>query len=322
MIDELPDAPDPATDSPTEFNAKAAALVLAQRAMVPQINVALGAMSSWAAGGAYAFQYTFDSATADADPGVGKLRLGSATQNASTVLRIDDAMVGGTNLSAVWADLLSVTSAVKGSLRLVNSLDVSKWMILDVTGSAAATGYRNLAVSVRASSEASPFGPGDPVLVYLQRGGDRGESGATGYLKVSDRKPSGVGGGASVVGPQNRMFNTVVTNDIAGASLASDVITLPAGTYEVFARAPAFTVGGHKLSLLNITDNNVSIEGSSAYALNMNTDSILVGRITISTAKTFRFQHTTQTAQSNGLGSPYGYAGQEIYTEAIFRKVA
>ena len=37
-IDLLPDAPDPANDTPQAFSQKAAAMVLAQKAMVPQIN--------------------------------------------------------------------------------------------------------------------------------------------------------------------------------------------------------------------------------------------------------------------------------------------
>jgi len=41
MIDELPDGPDPAIDPPQVFSQKAAAMVLAQKKMVPQMN-ALG----------------------------------------------------------------------------------------------------------------------------------------------------------------------------------------------------------------------------------------------------------------------------------------
>jgi hypothetical protein len=172
IVDELPPAPDPATDSPSEFSAKAAASVLAQKAMVPQINAALGAMSMFAAGGAYAFQYAFDSSTANSDPGTGKLRLSSATQNSATSLRIDNAMSGGADLSQVWSDLLAVTGSVKGALRIVKASDVSKWMVLDITGSTAATGYSNFSVSVRASSAANPFSNGDALMVYVQRAGD------------------------------------------------------------------------------------------------------------------------------------------------------
>lgn len=38
-IDELPAAPDPATDTPALFSQKAAAMVLAQKGMIPQMNI-------------------------------------------------------------------------------------------------------------------------------------------------------------------------------------------------------------------------------------------------------------------------------------------
>jgi hypothetical protein len=44
-IDELPAAPDPATDTPTLFSQKAAAMVLAQKGMIPQMN-AFGAQAN------------------------------------------------------------------------------------------------------------------------------------------------------------------------------------------------------------------------------------------------------------------------------------
>jgi hypothetical protein len=44
-IDELPAAPDPATDTPALFSQKAAAMVLAQKSMIPQMN-AFGAQAN------------------------------------------------------------------------------------------------------------------------------------------------------------------------------------------------------------------------------------------------------------------------------------
>lgn len=117
-----------------------------------QENELAASMNAYAAGGAYAFQYVFDSSTTDSDPGMGTLRLNNATQNAATGLRIDNVMVGGADLSAVWADLLAVTSTIKGSIRIVKAGDPTKWMVLDVTGGTSPTGYRNLTATVRYSS--------------------------------------------------------------------------------------------------------------------------------------------------------------------------
>ncbi|WP_314435576.1 hypothetical protein [Massilia timonae] len=139
-----------------------------------QLKALVSSVQALAAGGAYAFPYVFDSSTADGDPGVGKLRLGSTTQNAATVIRMDVQIVGGTDISNVLADLRAATSAVKGSIRLVKMTDPSKWMIFDVTQVALPSGYRNLTASARAASGTNPFANGDALMVYIDRNGDSG----------------------------------------------------------------------------------------------------------------------------------------------------
>jgi hypothetical protein len=192
-IDELPDAPDPATDSPTEFSAKAAAFVLAQRALPGQVNTFVGEavaniealagrVDSYAAGGAYALPYIFDTATADADPGAGKLRLSSATQNAATVMRVD-VTAGGQDFTTLLDSFSASSSTVKGAFRLVKQGDPSKWMTFNMTARAAPSGYRNFTVVCTDSSSASPFANGDPLMLFFQRSGDKGED-AVGALQL------------------------------------------------------------------------------------------------------------------------------------------
>jgi len=176
-IDELPDAPDPAVDPPQVFSQKAAAMVLAQKAMILQINNTLASMNQLQAGGAYALPYIFDTATADADPGAGKLRLSSATQSSSTAVRLD-LTAGGQDYTTLLDTFDSSTSAIKGSIRLVKQGDMSKWMTFDITARGAPTGYRNLTVVCTDSSSASPFAKDDQVILFFQRTGDRGEIGA------------------------------------------------------------------------------------------------------------------------------------------------
>jgi hypothetical protein len=174
MIDELPEAPDPATDTPQVFSQKAAASVLAQRALPGQINAAIAELGALAAGGAYAFPYVFDSTIADADPGPGKLRLSSATQNASTALRIDVLSQSGVSVAGVFDALQAVTSAIKGAVRIVKQADPTKWLLFDLSTIGTGAGYRNIALTYRAGSGASPFANGDALMVYLDRNGDAG----------------------------------------------------------------------------------------------------------------------------------------------------
>lgn len=86
--------------------------------------------------------------------------------------------------------------------------------------------------------------------------------GAAGVLNVQRRAASSASAGQSV--PQNAQttvaLDTVVTNTITGASLASNAVTLPAGSYEVEFSVPAAL--GVKVSLYNNTAAAVAVQGS------------------------------------------------------------
>ena len=154
-----------------------------ENALADDMEELFATMSATAAGGAYSFPYVFDSSTADSDPGVGKLRLSNGNQTAAGFLRIDNQIVGGVDISTVFADLGAVTSAKKGSIRLVKQSDPSKWITFDVTAVATPTGYRNLSVVSRVSSGINPFANGDALLVFIERTGDKGED-AVGALQL------------------------------------------------------------------------------------------------------------------------------------------
>ena len=141
---------------------------------IAQMNATHAGMSELAAGGAYAFQYTFDSATADADPGAGKLRLSSATQSSATSLRIDVLAQGGVSLAAVFDTVQGVTSAIKGSVRIVKEVDPAKWLLFDISSVGSGAGYRNMTLAYRAGSSANPFVNGDALMVFIDRNGDAG----------------------------------------------------------------------------------------------------------------------------------------------------
>lgn len=290
-----------------------------------QENETAANLNAIAAGGAYAFPYIFDSTTTDGDPGVGKLRLGSATQNASTVLRIDTAIVGGADISNVFFDLGAGTSAVKGSIRLVKQGDASKWMIFDITAVTSMTGYRNLAVAHRVGSAASPFANTDAVLVYIERSGDKGDLNTYPTVIVRDEKASGTNGGTPTGAGAwlDRTLNTMAANT-AGASLSANAVTLPAGKWEYEGSAPAYGVNANQARLFNSTDSTLigmgSSESASANYL-CSTRSVLRGEFTLAAAKAIKVQHFVATATAGGWGALAGTGGVEAYTEIKFRKV-
>jgi len=150
-------------------------------------------------------------------------------------------------------------------------------------------------------------------------------------LHVQDEKTSGTDGGTFSSGAWvTRTLNTVKTNEISSASLAANVISLPAGTYYVQARAPGHAVVQHQIRLRNTSDSADLVLGSNAEAranvgggisANATSDSVLNGRFTLSGTKNVELQHRCFSSFStNGLGTSTGW-GTEIYAQVYIWKV-
>lgn len=144
-------------------------------------------------------------------------------------------------------------------------------------------------------------------------------------MLVQDQKASGTQGGSSSAGTVTRTLNTVVLNTITGASLASNQITLPAGTYDIWATAPAVSSNHHRTHLYNITDAAIELLGTSQSTASADTVSTLgptTGQITIAGTKVFELRHFIQTAKATfGLGVRTQDSNVEVYAEVFIRKV-
>lgn len=128
-------------------------------------------------GGGITIHYLFDDVTTDSDPGNGQLRLSSATQNASTVVRADLLDSGGDDWTTVLDSFDDSTSTVKGYLRIFNVTDTTKWLDFSVSAVASPSGYRNISVTPVASSDTNPFLDLDPIAITFTRTGDTGATG-------------------------------------------------------------------------------------------------------------------------------------------------
>ena len=84
-------------------------------------------------------------------------------------------------------------------------------------------------------------------------------------LEVVHEETSGTSGGTATSGSfQTRTLNTVKTNEITGASLSSNQITLPSGTYFCDAVAPCYSINHHKSLLYNVTDATEVLFGTNS----------------------------------------------------------
>lgn len=142
--------------------------------------------------------------------------------------------------------------------------------------------------------------------------------------RIRDEKVIGTNGGNFVSGAWRvRELNTITTDAGSGISLASDQITLTAGTYIVEGEAPAYDVNSHTARFYNVTDATPEILGTVSRGTNTNfhTVSTFKEKITLTSTKVFELQHRcNQTRNNDGLGYATGYQ-TEIYANIFIMKL-
>lgn len=143
---------------------------------------------------------------------------------------------------------------------------------------------------------------------------------------VADVKATTVAGGSSISGTQTRTLNTTVLNNISGASLAANQVTLPAGTYMVVGDAPAAGCNGHMASIYDVTAATSLVSGSSEYsaaASGVVTRSKIISTFTLAGAHLIELRHYTAAVfATNGLGYPSGSGLDELYSAVAFWKIS
>jgi hypothetical protein len=227
--------------------------------------------------------------------------------------------------SVMWSDLFLASGAVinfnNGDVTVTHSANTLAFV-------GATSGYTFDALVTAADLTASDdLSVGDDASV----GGDLTVTGLmTGripLLHVRDEKANGTAGGTFNAGDwRTRDLNTSVTNEITGASLSSNQITLPAGAYFIDAQAPARGVGAHVAKLRNVTDGSDVIIGrvqEAGAGDSTATDSMVRGRFTIATQKVFELQHRSEgSAATSGFGDEGNLGVTEVYSDVMIWKVA
>lgn len=139
------------------------------------------------------------------------------------------------------------------------------------------------------------------------------------YAMFTDEKASGTAGGTFTSGAyQTRTLNTTRYNGL-GASLSSNQITLPAGTYIIDAQCPAYEVNGHRARLQNVTGGTTLLLGSNQYADSGAGNNVMcsriAGRITVAASQALELQHRgAVTAATNGFGLALSFGDNEVYS--------
>lgn len=152
---------------------------------------------------------------------------------------------------------------------------------------------------------------------------------STKLMHVQDQKSSGTSGGTFTSGAwQTRTLNTVLTNEISGASLSSNQVTLPAGTYYIEGKGACVNPSLNMIRLYNVTDGAVLLSGESHISTSTAVSSYpcVSGRFTIASTKTIRLEHRSESTSSTvGFGSAVGASftvSHEMYADLKLWKVA
>ena len=144
-------------------------------------------------------------------------------------------------------------------------------------------------------------------------------------LHVQHRE-AGDGGTAFDGSWRTRTMNAEVSNTIPGASLASNQITLPAGTYKVSGYSMLRNAGEAQTRIYNITDAATALLGASIEmggGSGITQDSKVQGVIVLAAQNVFEYQYFVSSQTSgNGLGNDAGSGELNVYADLMIEKVA
>ena len=147
---------------------------------------------------------------------------------------------------------------------------------------------------------------------------------------IQHQETAGTSGGSLATGAfRTRTLNVSVLNEITGASLGSNQITLPAGTYEFDLSCVASDANDIVCRLQNVTDGTTVCHFISQETFNIYTTSnyptvTMSGKckFTIADTKVFELQQRNSNASTKNMGGACNYGKGESYTNNYNRKIA
>ena len=150
-------------------------------------------------------------------------------------------------------------------------------------------------------------GSNTSVKATLVRNARQGGAFGGQLLHVQDEKAATIDGGTFTSGAwRTRDNNAVKTNEITGATLSSNQVSLPTGEYWFEWSAPAFQCDRHQTKLRDITNSVDSLIGSpecTDVTDGVQTRSIGCGRLTLADTTVFEVQHRCRTTSATfGFG--------------------
>ena len=145
------------------------------------------------------------------------------------------------------------------------------------------------------------------------------------FALFNETQAGNTAGGTATPGSWfKRVLNTTVQNNITGCSIASSVITLPAGSYTATVFAPNYRTDESQFRIQNTSDAATLIYGMSGNSRNAASQTMtgtVQGYFTLAASKTIEVQNRVLTTIATfGLGLPTNF-GDEVYASILIEKV-
>jgi len=236
----------------------------------------------------------------------------------------------GTNLKITPSDLFKSINTITAETSPVGTADLL--VVYDASASAAKSMTINNALkSVNdLTTDSTPDKYSDYLLSYDASANEAKKIKPIIYgdvFHLADEKASGTAGGSSVATTWTKHDLASKSNGITGASVASSVVSLPAGTYRATGYALAYQPTGFKIRLRNTTDGSTIAVGSNGYSSASNNDNVhshIINHIfTLAGTKNIELQYYAGAAvATNGLGIATSSGEVEVYADLKFERVA
>ncbi len=143
---------------------------------------------------------------------------------------------------------------------------------------------------------------------------------------VADHKAQNTQGGTFTSGAWQTRDLQTETDPSSIVSISSNQFTLGAGTYILWAQAPAYSVTFHQARLYNVTDAGVVATGQVARVggatIGAQSPSNVFAVTTIAGSKAFRVEHRCSNTRNNdGFGDAANLT-TEVYTQVLIVQIA
>jgi hypothetical protein len=222
-------------------------------------------------------------------------------------------------------DAVRVNAAADG-VEFAN-VTAAGWALLDDANAAAQRVTLGLVIGTDIPSFASPTFTGAVTAGSFVGDGSALTGIVNGFFIVQETQASGTDGGTFTSGAwRTRTLNVTQINTIGSASLASNQVTLPAGTYRVTGSCSGFAVNAHMAAIYNVTNSAFLVYGSQEFvgsADGITTRSDINAVFTISGTKVLEVRHQCQTTRAtDGFGRSASFSVPNIYAQMSFEKIA